>query len=184
MERNTVERAIKTETDTRTIRKEWANSVGLCQKHKPQHSRHVNVNSRGSTSSLQLFSLSDADFRHVGLGLSSPCTIHRVLFDSKHGYFDFASFQKLCTPPHPTPPPLPDLNKEEVICRLSSVQTKSKQTSQNAGVIFFLRKGHLIVCRFLEAAIFSFSKTEALDKTRPEQNNTQAFGICVLLNVQ
>ena len=29
MERNTVERAIKTETNTRTEKKEWASSVGL-----------------------------------------------------------------------------------------------------------------------------------------------------------
>ena len=34
MERNTAERAIKTEIDIRTDEKEWANSVGLCQRHK------------------------------------------------------------------------------------------------------------------------------------------------------
>ena len=28
-------------------KKEWASSVGLCQKHKPQHPHHVNVSPRG-----------------------------------------------------------------------------------------------------------------------------------------
>ena len=48
MERNTVERVIKTETDTRTeFKKEWAvSSVGLCQKQKPQHPYHVMVSPR------------------------------------------------------------------------------------------------------------------------------------------
>ena len=43
MEQNTVERAIKTEIDTRSKnrikklkKKEWASSVGLCQRHKPR----------------------------------------------------------------------------------------------------------------------------------------------------
>ena len=31
MESNTVERATKTETDSRTEKKEWASLVGLCQ---------------------------------------------------------------------------------------------------------------------------------------------------------
>ena len=34
MELNTVERAIKTETDTKTGKKEWASSVGLFLGHK------------------------------------------------------------------------------------------------------------------------------------------------------
>ena len=54
MEENTVERAIKTEKDTRTeffLKKEWAGSVGLCQKHKPQHPHHVKVSPRGLSSS-------------------------------------------------------------------------------------------------------------------------------------
>jgi len=34
MERNTVERAIKTDTQTQEQnKKEWASSAGLCQKH-------------------------------------------------------------------------------------------------------------------------------------------------------
>ena len=49
MERNTVERSIKTETDTRTEfkKKEWASSVGLGQRHKPQHPHHVKARPRG-----------------------------------------------------------------------------------------------------------------------------------------
>ena len=48
MKRNTVERAIKTETDKRTeIKKEWASSVGLCSRHKLQHPHHVKVSQRG-----------------------------------------------------------------------------------------------------------------------------------------
>ena len=35
MERNTVERAKKTETDTRTEGEEWASSVGLYLRYKP-----------------------------------------------------------------------------------------------------------------------------------------------------
>ena len=35
MECNTVERAIKTETDKRTEQKEWASSVGSCLRHEP-----------------------------------------------------------------------------------------------------------------------------------------------------
>ena len=40
MECNTIERAIKTETGTRT-----ASLAGLCQKHKPQH-HHMKVDNR------------------------------------------------------------------------------------------------------------------------------------------
>ena len=48
MEWITVENAIKTEieTETRTDKKEWASSVGSCQKHKPQHPHHVKVSPR------------------------------------------------------------------------------------------------------------------------------------------
>ena len=44
-ELNTVERAIKTEIDTRTefLKKEWGSSVGLCQGKKPQRPHHVKV---------------------------------------------------------------------------------------------------------------------------------------------
>ena len=41
---------MKTEIDTR--RKEWASSVGLYQKHKPQHPHHMEVSLRGVNTSL------------------------------------------------------------------------------------------------------------------------------------
>ena len=48
MEWNTVERAKKTETDTRAEKKkEWASSVDFCQRHKPQHPRNVKVSPWG-----------------------------------------------------------------------------------------------------------------------------------------
>ena len=48
MESNTVERAIKTETDTRTEKKkEWTSSVSLCQRDKLQHPYHVKVSPWG-----------------------------------------------------------------------------------------------------------------------------------------
>ena len=40
MEWNTGERALKTEADIRT-EKDWASSVGLCKRHKPQRPHHV-----------------------------------------------------------------------------------------------------------------------------------------------
>ena len=44
------ERAIKTETDTRIDKKEWASSVGLCQRHQPQQrSSVVNTELKGSS---------------------------------------------------------------------------------------------------------------------------------------
>ena len=49
MEWNTVERAIKTEADTRTEQKVWASSAGLCQRHKLQHSYHVKMSPWGNT---------------------------------------------------------------------------------------------------------------------------------------
>ena len=42
MEWNTIERAIKTETDTRTEQKEWISSFA-------QHPHHVKVSPRGNT---------------------------------------------------------------------------------------------------------------------------------------
>ena len=45
MERNTVEGAVKTETDTKIglkkKKKERASSVGFCRKRKPQHFHHA-----------------------------------------------------------------------------------------------------------------------------------------------
>ena len=51
----TVERDIKTETDTRAEEekkkggrgKVWASSTAFCQKHKPQHPHHVKVSPLG-----------------------------------------------------------------------------------------------------------------------------------------
>ena len=45
MECNTVERA-RNRHKSRIKKKEWASSVGLCQKHKPQHPHHVKVSPR------------------------------------------------------------------------------------------------------------------------------------------
>ena len=53
MERNTVESAIKTETDTRTefFFKKGVDKLGwLCQRHKPQHPHHVKVSPWGRQS--------------------------------------------------------------------------------------------------------------------------------------
>ena len=52
MEWNTVERAIKTEIEEQN-KKEWASSVGLCQKHKPQHPHDVKVSPRGTVKAQQ-----------------------------------------------------------------------------------------------------------------------------------
>ena len=41
MEWNTVERAIRQEQTHEQNKKEWESSVGLCQRHKPQHPHHV-----------------------------------------------------------------------------------------------------------------------------------------------
>ena len=46
MEWNIVERAITTEIDTRTNKKERANSAGLCLWREPQHPQHVKVSPR------------------------------------------------------------------------------------------------------------------------------------------
>ena len=50
MENNTVEMAIMTETDTRTEKKkkEWASSVGVCQRRKTQHPHRVKVSLVGT----------------------------------------------------------------------------------------------------------------------------------------
>ena len=47
MELNTVEKAIKTETDKRTEQKEWASSVGSCLIREPYHPHHVKVSPQG-----------------------------------------------------------------------------------------------------------------------------------------
>ena len=48
MELKTFEKkAIKTEIDTRIEEKESASSVGLCQRHKPQHPHRVKMSPRG-----------------------------------------------------------------------------------------------------------------------------------------
>ena len=44
--KKTVERATKTETDTRTEYK-GVGKLGLFQKHKPKHPHHVKVSTRG-----------------------------------------------------------------------------------------------------------------------------------------
>ena len=48
IELNTVKRVMKTETDIKKKnKKEWASSVGLCQRRKPQHPHHVKVSPLG-----------------------------------------------------------------------------------------------------------------------------------------
>ena len=47
MEGNAVERAMKTETDTRTESKQWASLVGFCLRHKPWHPHHEKVSPGG-----------------------------------------------------------------------------------------------------------------------------------------
>ena len=42
-----LKRATKTETDSRTAKKDWASSVGLHLRHKPWHPHHRKVNLRG-----------------------------------------------------------------------------------------------------------------------------------------
>ena len=50
-----VERATKTEKTQELSKKGWASSVGLYQKHKPQHPHHVKVNMRGPTGRKQKY---------------------------------------------------------------------------------------------------------------------------------
>ena len=50
MEGNTVERAIKTEMDTRTERgKKSGQALLVYVRHKPQHPHHIKVSARGNT---------------------------------------------------------------------------------------------------------------------------------------
>ena len=58
MEWSTVERATKTEVNTRTefFKKEWASSSGLCRRHKPYHPHHVKVSPRGPRQKRECFS--------------------------------------------------------------------------------------------------------------------------------
>ena len=52
MEWNTLEKAIKTETQEQN-KKEWASSAGLCQRRKPQHPHHV----KGEPDNITVISL-------------------------------------------------------------------------------------------------------------------------------
>ena len=72
------EGAIKTEIDTRTEKKEWASSFGLCLWHKPQHANHVRVSSRGPIPKQELLETSQRTY-HISIS-----AVHLVTTDQKH----------------------------------------------------------------------------------------------------